>query len=656
MNVNELEDASSSSPNTTSHSSPNHRPPPLDDKRSNKSTTTTNNNTAGTGCIGCGGGGGGGWEVFIWGGPERGNGENEPIYAEELRGVGICQIALTSSSSNNNNDGTTTGTTTNNNNTNTANLNLTQNNNDDNNNNNDDDVVDHDHQVDPRHCATAIVLTNDQEILEWGPSSHWNKVPHRSRRLHSLSSSSSLNPFGATFKASESRKGTDSSSSTDFTTAGTAATTTTTREIIQIQSGLDHFAAVTNQGHLYTWGNPSCGKLGHHNNNNNNAGSMMTTSSTTTRTILPKRVLQGLDPNIPIRQVACGDEHTLALTITGQVYSWGRRDIAGHNVMYRMGSSNALGGGGLGGGIGEGGGAGGAMRGLMDGVLAGGDLQLTPRLLHIPAATPTNNNDDENNYDNGQEDDRIIVGVQIAACAKHSAIVTDDGTLYTWGKDNHGQLGHGDKRIYLQPKLVESIVNVVITTTTNNNRRNHNNRNNSQRTTNINNRNMSQQQHQQWNIQTCLVSSQTIHISKVSCGTYHMAIVTEQGKLYTFGNNKGGQLGSGNKEEQCYPTLVPYFMGGSSSSTSTTNNNINNNNNTGNQSTTPRHNHHHQQQQPQHHNIFQVACGKYHTAALTQKGDVYTWYVFLLCLRSIYVCVCLLCLFRWSDLDWIGGR
>ena len=639
MNVNELEDASSSSSsaNTTSHSSPNHRPPPLDDKRSNKSTTTKNNNTAGTGCIGCGGGGG--WEVFIWGGPERGNGENEPIYAEELRGVGICQIALTSSSSNNNNDGTTTGTTTNNNNTNTANLNLTQNNNNnDDNNNNNDDVVDHDHQVDPRHCATAIVLTNDQEILEWGPSSHWNKVPHRSRRLHSLSSSSSFNSFGATFKALESRKGTDSSSSTDFTTAGTAATTTTTtREIIQIQSGLDHFAAVTNQGHLYTWGNPSCGKLGHHNNNNN-AGSMMTT---TTRTILPKRVLQGLDPNIPIRQVACGDEHTLALTITGQVYSWGRRDIAGHNVMYRMGSSNALGGGGLGGGIGEGGGAGGAMRGLIDGVLAGGDLQLTPRLLHIPAATPTNNNDDENNnnenYDNGQEDDRIIVGVQIAACAKHSAIVTDDGTLYTWGKDNHGQLGHGDKRIYLQPKLVESIVNVVITTTTttNNNRRNHNNRNNSQRTTNINNRNMSQQQHQQqqqWNIQTCLVSSQTIHISKVSCGTYHMAIVTEQGKLYTFGNNKGGQLGSGNKEEQCYPTLVPYFMGGSSSSTSTTNNN------TGNQSTTPRHNHQ-QQPQPQHHNIFQVACGKYHTAALTQKGDVYTWYVFLLCVRSIYMCV-----------------
>lgn len=33
--------------------------------------------------------------------------------------------------------------------------------------------------------------------------------------------------------------------------------------------------------------------------------------------------------------------------------------------------------------------------------------------------------------------------VNIAAGSMHSAAVTDDGVLYTWGKGSYGRLGHG---------------------------------------------------------------------------------------------------------------------------------------------------------------------------------------------------------------------
>lgn len=34
--------------------------------------------------------------------------------------------------------------------------------------------------------------------------------------------------------------------------------------------------------------------------------------------------------------------------------------------------------------------------------------------------------------------------VNIAAGSNHSAAVTDEGALYTWGKGSYGRLGHGE--------------------------------------------------------------------------------------------------------------------------------------------------------------------------------------------------------------------
>lgn len=44
--------------------------------------------------------------------------------------------------------------------------------------------------------------------------------------------------------------------------------------------------------------------------------------------------------------------------------------------------------------------------------------------------------------------------VDIACGGAHSAAITANGELYTWGKGRYGRLGHGDSENQLKPKLV----------------------------------------------------------------------------------------------------------------------------------------------------------------------------------------------------------
>lgn len=47
--------------------------------------------------------------------------------------------------------------------------------------------------------------------------------------------------------------------------------------------------------------------------------------------------------------------------------------------------------------------------------------------------------------------------VKVAAGGAHSAAITDQGELYTWGKGRYGRLGHGDSDDQMRPKLVEAL-------------------------------------------------------------------------------------------------------------------------------------------------------------------------------------------------------
>ena len=46
---------------------------------------------------------------------------------------------------------------------------------------------------------------------------------------------------------------------------------------------------------------------------------------------------------------------------------------------------------------------------------------------------------------------------QIGAGDYHSAALTYNGMVYTWGSSSYGQLGHGNKKTQLSPKPIEGL-------------------------------------------------------------------------------------------------------------------------------------------------------------------------------------------------------
>ena len=75
---------------------------------------------------------------------------------------------------------------------------------------------------------------------------------------------------------------------------------------------------------------------------------------------------------------------------------------------------------------------------------------------------------------------------------------------------------------------------------------------------------------------------------QIECGDNHTATVTKKGELLTWGSNNCGQLGHGDGISRNKPMKVTKLDGSI---------------------------------------ITQVSCGTFHTAALTDKGEVLTWYV-----------------------------
>jgi alpha-tubulin suppressor-like RCC1 family protein len=99
------------------------------------------------------------------------------------------------------------------------------------------------------------------------------------------------------------------------------------------------------------------------------------------------------------------------------------------------------------------------------------------------------------------------VGVSmLAAGAEHTAAVTESGKLYGWGWGRYGNLGLGDRSDRLVPGEVAAIAGERMT--------------------------------------------------QVACGWRHTISVSESGKLFTFGWSKYGQLGHGDFQDHLIPHQV----------------------------------------------------------------------------------------------------
>ena len=97
--------------------------------------------------------------------------------------------------------------------------------------------------------------------------------------------------------------------------------------------------------------------------------------------------------------------------------------------------------------------------------------------------------------------------ISISQDYHHSAFVTADGELFTWGWSANGRLGNGIVRgCQPTPEIVKSLSG--------------------------------------------------IRCKYVLCKRSHTTVLTENGRLYTFGNGDTGELGHGDKDDKYVPSLV----------------------------------------------------------------------------------------------------
>lgn len=150
-----------------------------------------------------------------------------------------------------------------------------------------------------------------------------------------------------------------------------------------------------------------------------------------------------------VTQVTGGDDHTAVVTSTGSLLTWGsnRCGVTGHGIDHGR--------------------------------------QKTPKAIQ------------------NLKTKKIIF---VRAGSRHTACVTINGEVYTWGDEEGGALGHGDEENCYIPKLVEA-----------------------------------------------LSGEKT---NQLDCGGYHTIVCTRNGKVYSFGKGSRGQLGHGNMNDESTPKIV----------------------------------------------------------------------------------------------------
>ncbi|XP_078383332.1 putative E3 ubiquitin-protein ligase HERC4 isoform X2 [Oculina patagonica] len=214
--------------------------------------------------------------------------------------------------------------------------------------------------------------------------------------------------------------------------------------IRQVACGQMHTLAVTDNGLVFAWGDNTKGQLGL-GNMENNAQSH------------PRIIKKFQTAGVMVTQVACGARHSLALTTGGVLFSWGDN----RNGQLGIGKN-------------------------------------TSPVHHLP------------------EEVTSLFGVPFALlCAGgyHSFALSLSGALFSWGKNNFGQLGVNDNKDRFMPVLVKSL------------------------------------------------RSQSKRVRHVTAGEYHTAVLTEDGGVFTFGCGSYGQLGHNSNDDEYNPRKVFELMG-----------------------------------------------------------------------------------------------
>lgn len=337
------------------------------------------------------------------------------------------------------------------------------------------------------------------------------------------------------------------------------------KRIADVSAGLAHSAAVSDTGELYTFGNPARGRLGrgpsaatqiglaarvagaglgrvvrvacggYHTAavtaarelfafGRNDRGQLGTGDAADRATPAPVAALRGRR----VVLVACGGLHTLAATETGELFACGANDHGQLGIgappsaavvdfaQVRLPACED----GVGDGV--------AMRTALGGVAAGSAHSVALRAGRVYAWGANA----KGQCGVGSTEPAAVLApvalaafcdrsvVAVACGLEHTAAVSADGLLFTWGSEEHGQGGHG----------ALSQLDAVAASGTG-------------RGSNVSNPHPRQ------------VKEALAHVRcvAVSCGSYHTLAMSDRGDLYSWGLGDFGQLGHGATSDLAAP-------------------------------------------------------------------------------------------------------
>ncbi|ETW01763.1 hypothetical protein, variant 2 [Aphanomyces invadans] len=230
--------------------------------------------------------------------------------------------------------------------------------------------------------------------------------------------------------------------------------------------------------------------------------------------------LRGLDSVM----ISCGSRHTLALTTTGDVYSWGWGQMGqlglGHHKSTNLPTKvpffdeckiklvHVSAGGCHSGAVTDQG------QVYMWGEAHWGQLGLSADLIeHLHQATPV-----LCKVIPGNSTDKIV---SLSCGGTHTVALSEQGHVYTWGRRDNGQLGLGREWLHLE---IETDGVSAFTPTR--------------------------------------IEPESFGMEKVvqiSAGAFHTAAITESGAVYTWGKEDYGMLGVGHTADIHVPRKVAYF-------------------------------------------------------------------------------------------------
>ncbi|XP_052142910.1 PH, RCC1 and FYVE domains-containing protein 1-like isoform X2 [Oryza glaberrima] len=324
-----------------------------------------------------------------------------------------------------------------------------------------------------------------------------------------------------------------------------------TTHIIDVQSvacGEKHAAIVTKQGEVFSWGVDNGGRLGHK----------------VSVSVSDPKIIESL-ASTRVKAIAFGAKHTCAVSISGELYEWGEGThclgLWGDQYQRSQWFPHKL-------------------FGPLDGISI---LKIACGHWHtaiISSAGQLFTYGDGTFGVLGHGDTLTVarpkqveslkgVRAKAIACGPwHTAAIVErmgtvksnapSGKLFTWGDADRGKLGHADKKMKLVPTCVEplndfdfaqvscakaqtivlTITGVVFT--------------------------IGSKEHGRLgnplseDTSICLIEGplKTEFVREISSGSSHIAVLTMNGKVFTWGKGTEGQLGLGDYVDRSYPTLV----------------------------------------------------------------------------------------------------